>query len=181
MPLNSAGIWEYEEGESVSPFSVMLNRLSNSITDSLGHAHGDTGWINDGIAYNTNWSDWGGTNPVLYRIKGGVLHWNGLVRRDAGLSGGAAAFTMLTVPAGARPDFQRIAACMSSLTGATGAASTGTAHTHPLVDSATMGPMVRVTVATNGNIGITTAAGWPMAAGNWVNLADIPPYPVVPA
>lgn len=35
MPINSNGIYTYEESDSASPFSTMLNRLANSVTNKV--------------------------------------------------------------------------------------------------------------------------------------------------
>lgn len=138
---------------------------------------GDTGWIDTGIAYGSNWSSFGGVFPVRYRIKREVVYWNGLVRRDANLSGGAAS-TMFTVTAPVRPDLRKVQSCMSNITWPTGAASAGTAHTHPIIDDGSLGPTVRVTIdETTGAFQVVTAANMPFATGQWVSLADIRPYP----
>ncbi|MFI6428462.1 hypothetical protein [Promicromonospora sp. NPDC050880] len=142
---------------------------------------GDTGWQDDGIVWGTNWEDFQpsiANNHVEYRIKSGMVEWRGLVRRSASLSGGASNFTMFTVPTDLMPIRQKIVFCGTSITQTTGAASAGTAHTHDVVNKADMGAVVRVTLNPNGEVGISTAPGMPMAAGNWVTLSDIPPYSV---
>lgn len=35
MPLDSNGIWQYTESETVAPFSEMLNRLAGSVSDAI--------------------------------------------------------------------------------------------------------------------------------------------------
>jgi hypothetical protein len=35
MPLDSNGIWQYEETEDAAPVSVMLNRLAESVSDAI--------------------------------------------------------------------------------------------------------------------------------------------------
>lgn len=138
---------------------------------------GDTGWIDTGISYLGNWSSFGGIFPVRYRIKREVVYWNGLVRRDANLAGGAAS-TMFTVPPAARPDFRKVEGCMSNITWPTGAASAGTAHTHAIIDDGSLGPTVRVTIdETTGGFQVVTAPNMPFVTGQWVSLADIRPYP----
>lgn len=44
MPLDSNGIWQYEETESAAPVAAMLNRLAGSVSDVVAPLIGDTGW-----------------------------------------------------------------------------------------------------------------------------------------
>jgi len=174
MGLNSKGIWEFDESESAAPFSTVLNRLANSVTAALGHASGDTGWTDTGLVYGSNWSSLGGNFPVRYRIKGGVVYWNGLLRRDANLSGGQTS-TPLTIPAGVRPNTNRIASCMSSATWST---SNTSGHTHLVINDGSQGPNLRVTILSDGALQVVLPANVSLVSGNWVNLSDIQPYPV---
>lgn len=36
MPLDSNGIWQYEESEAASPFSALLNKLASSVSTAFG-------------------------------------------------------------------------------------------------------------------------------------------------
>lgn len=151
--------------------------MAGSLVDAADFV--DTGWQDDGLVWGTNFEDYQpsiANNHVEYRIRNGLVEWRGLVRRVAGLSGGASNFTMFTAPVAIMPVRQKIVSCMSSIIVATGAASAGTAHTHDVVNKSDMGASVRVTLNPNGQFGLSTATNMPMLANDWISLSDIPPY-----
>lgn len=182
MGLDANGIWIYDEFEDAAPFSTLLNKLAQSTSDAVEGAVLGGGWSNSGILWGTNWEDYQpavANNHVEYSVVGLDVVWRGLARRTANLSGGGTV-VMFTVPdieirpgVSLRPTRQVITGAMTSASWSTGAASTGTAHTHPIMASATSGPTLRVAVGTNGEVSVTTGTGQTMVADNWVSMADL--------
>jgi hypothetical protein len=91
----------------------------------------DIPWI-PVTGFQNGWANYGGAfQPAQYRKIGDMVHLRGLIRNETGVNGPIppAAFYL---PPGFRPPAIHLLVGLSSGT-TTGAASTGTAHTHPLV------------------------------------------------
>jgi hypothetical protein len=69
MPLDSEGIWQYEETDDASPVSGLLNLLaastSTQIADVRSNLPADTGWVN--LTLLNSWTASEGT-PAVRRI-----------------------------------------------------------------------------------------------------------------
>lgn len=79
MPLDSNGIWQYEESESdVAPFSTFLNKLAGSVSDVVEPMvqPGPTGWTSSGVVAGTGVS----LSTVQYSVdRWGEVSWRGEV------------------------------------------------------------------------------------------------------
>lgn len=69
MPLDSEGIWQYEETDDASPVSGMLNLLAGSVSTEIADVRAnllaDTGWVN--LTLINSWTALEGT-PAVRRI-----------------------------------------------------------------------------------------------------------------
>lgn len=143
---------------------------------SIDDMDADTGWINDGLVWPAGgWEDYQpaiANNHFEYRKIGKVVHLRGLIRRLT-LYSSSSESTMVTLPAGIRPSRQLIVGALTSATMTTSAASAGTAHTHTVNDSASLGPMQRVGISSGGVISFQQGSGSSMAANSWVSLSGI--------
>lgn len=78
MPLDVNGIWQYEETETVAPFSTMLNRLADSVSDTVApHVH-DTGWVTIPTTLPAPW-----TSSLKARRIGSRVSWKGSVEPNS--------------------------------------------------------------------------------------------------
>lgn len=74
MPLDVNGIWQYEETETAAPFSTVLNRLADSVSDTVApHVH-DTGWVTIPTSLASPW-----TASMKARRIGSEVRWKGSV------------------------------------------------------------------------------------------------------
>ena len=136
--------------------------------------YSDSGWL-DTVIYETNWENYVAgvaNNHFEYRKIGLEVETRGYVRRTAGASANQTLF-MFTLPAGFRPSRNIVWLGLTSATWVTGPASTGTAHTHTINDHATMGPICRIDIWTNGNFRILLPVGATMAIDDWVNFGGL--------
>lgn len=78
MPLDANGIWQYEETETAAPFSTVLNRLADSVSDAVAPHFPDTGWVNIAIALGAPW-----TGSLKARRIGSRVSWKGSVDPNA--------------------------------------------------------------------------------------------------
>lgn len=77
MPLDTNGIWQYDESETAAPVSTMLNRLAQSVSDAIGPLVIDTGPVAvDLVAGITAISGY----PVEVRRIGPWVHVQGRVQ-----------------------------------------------------------------------------------------------------
>jgi hypothetical protein len=126
----------------------------------------DTGWIN--VDYETDWVDYGepAYKRVQYRKIGTMVKVRGLGRTSIARSAISTAFIL---PVGFRPTNSEIFDGTSSASYVTGAASTGTAHTH------TNGPAlpIRMDVTAAGAVTVNATAVMPLAALAYVSFSKI--------
>ena len=137
-------------------------------TNNRWQSYLDTGWILVGAtgaaAFQNSWTAYAGTpyGQPKYRRKNGIVYLDGLFK------GGTLNSVLFTLPAGFRPNERLVmASVMSSIN--TGAASTGTAHTHPNAQLAG-----RVDITPDGNfaqVGATTTAFLSMAGMSFIQEA----------
>ena len=146
MPLDSNGIWQYEESETAAPVSTMLNRLAKSVSDAVAPLVTDTGWVNVSLASGiTAISGY----PLQVRRIGPIVYLQGRVQGlpantqttitgsslDAEFVPGVPTFDLGLIPNGALPSSQ----------------------------------YARVFVQSNGNIGVRTNTNTDAyIMGNWV-------------
>jgi hypothetical protein len=92
--LDSNGIWIYDENEDAAPFSTMLNRLGESVSDAVGPYVGDSGWQT--LSVSSGWT----VDEPLRCIKIGAL-----VILQGVLSSASSGVTqnITTLPAGFAP------------------------------------------------------------------------------
>lgn len=113
----------------------------------------------------------GGYFAPAYRIEGDTVKLRGLIRTTVARAAGSD-IPLLTIPAIARPLSHDLQLGMSSAadSGTTGAASTGTAHTHPITLSRQIGTRIRID--SNGTLSITISS---MAISNngFISLSSI--------
>lgn len=121
---------------------VVLGILHTDVSPFTWFTVGDTGvpFQNSWVNYDTIWA------AAAYRKIGNAVYLRGLVRS------GSVPSVIFTLPVGFRPlKNEAFPAVISTLNVVTGAASAGTAHTHPLaIESVT-----RLDVTTSGNVQIT--------------------------
>lgn len=139
----------------------------------------DTGWLDTGVVWAGNWEDYqpdaSQDHHFEYRRIGFMVGLRGLARRTAGASANQT-LTILTMPTGFRPTRANIRTCLTSGGVETGAASAGTAHTHPVGSqntARTTGAQMRVQVASNGIVNVGIGVGQSFAADNWVSMSEI--------
>lgn len=78
MPLDANGIWQYTESETAAPFSAVLNRLAQSVSDVVEpHVH-DSGWTPIPIALPSPW-----TGSAMARRVGHLIEWKGNILPNA--------------------------------------------------------------------------------------------------
>lgn len=145
-------------GDFVVPDTWLLIALRNGDTGAVEWASGESGsgWTN--VTFTNGWVNYGTFQGAQYRKVGDMVQLRGLIKSG---TAGASAFTL---PAGYRPPLNII------LTGGngthvainTGAASAGTAHTHPFSMSETSG---RIDINTTGTVTPSAAA-----TNNWICL-----------
>lgn len=122
----------------ITALQNQINTLNGQVT-SLQTATADTGWI--ALPLSGTWVHYGAPFSVPgYRKIGQVVHLRGL------LKSGTPGSTIGTLPAGYRPPYQILVPSVDAVlfgntvagqtgiptTNLTGAASAGTAHTHPM-------------------------------------------------
>ena len=109
--------------------------------------------------FTNSWVNYGsGFQTAGYRRIGDVVYLRGLVKL------GTLGTSMFTLPVGYRPTGNILLAALVNVkaTFNTGAASTGTAHTHPIVASEIAG---RIDINTSGTVSPTTTGG-----NGWISL-----------
>jgi hypothetical protein len=73
MPLDSNGVWEYEETDDVAPFSDYMNLGMGSVSTAIGAVAPDSGWT-----AATPWLSSGYTsNGLQVRALGDMVWWRG--------------------------------------------------------------------------------------------------------
>lgn len=116
MPIDSHGIYIYDEADIVAPTaSDWLNRLADSTSTEVGalqdrasalETHtADTGWITTDIAWASGWSraaaPVAGWQRFAYRVLDGrQVTLNGVI---TAAGAGSAVASVMTLPAGIRP------------------------------------------------------------------------------
>lgn len=131
---------------------------------------GDTGWVS--LTNATGWNDFSGNDLEVRRI-GKSVRCRGRAERTGADLVGTATSTMATIPAGYRPNRVLVQSGMTNGDIVTGAASAGTAHTHPIGASTTAGPMLRLVINTSGTIEVLAVAGVTIQTGRWMSLDEI--------
>lgn len=129
---------------------------------------GDTGWVT--VPTTTNWQNFSGSEVQVRRIGKSVRVRGRAERLTSTLT---TTSTMMTLPAGFRPARVLVQSGMTNGDLDTGAASAGTAHTHPVGASTVAGPMLRLVVATSGTIEVLVPAGGSIAVGRWVSVDEV--------
>lgn len=126
----------------------------------------DTGWVD--VTFQNGWSNYGGVyQTVQYRRVGSKVILRGLAM------GGTIAAAIFTLPAGFRPLKRNIVAgVVNTSTFTSGAASTGTAHTHSI---ANRDVAYRINIDDNGTVALATPSGVTHANG-YVSLSGIEFY-----
>lgn len=186
--IDAQGVWIYDNSDHVVPISTYENLGQNSISAALLDLRNDltpanVAWTNTGITWNASWESFGATSGasgyVRYCRIGTVVYLSGLARILVSSSGASpATLTMLTMPAGFRPAYNTVTLGYMNLDQAgsgvtTGAASTGTAHTH----AERSGPSCRINMNPDGTIQMVRNIGHQLQLGDWVALGGIS-YPV---
>jgi hypothetical protein len=92
--LDSNGIWIYDENEDAAPFSTMLNRLGESVSDAVGPYVGSSGWQTLSVS-----SGWTVTEPFRVIKVGALVMLQGLL---TSASSGVTQ-NIVTLPAGFAP------------------------------------------------------------------------------
>lgn len=135
----------------------------------------DTGWTQAGSVLGTNWESFsptpGNNNYFEFRRVGSIVHLRGLLRREVSAATGT--ITVVTLPVGFRPSSQVLGGLMTNALWVTGAASSGTAHTHNPMSSGVQGPTIRYTVGTDGTVEVTVPTTVSMNVGLWVSVGEI--------
>lgn len=131
------------------------------VSDGTWITVGDPGapaFQNSWVAYDAAGTGW--AQPAFMR-KNGVVHLKGMIKS------GTDAVAMFTLPAGYRPAENHIFACTGIVVNeTTGAASAGTAHTHPVP----MGQVsYRVDILSDGTVKKQMSTG----ANGWVSLSGV--------
>lgn len=107
MPLDSNGVWQYEETETATPFSTLLNKLASSVSTQVGLLRAAVAPVVGTITPTSGtWKL--GTSPtgvggpyVVLRGQAAVL--GGAVRRDGTSPTGVTSALIGMLPAGSRP------------------------------------------------------------------------------
>lgn len=129
----------------------------------------DTGWV--AVPMSANWQDFSGNDVEVRRI-GKLVRVRGRAERLTSTLSNATS-TMMTLPVGFRPARVLVQSGMTNGDLDTGAASAGTAHTHPVGASTVAGPMLRLVVATSGTIEVLVPAGGSIIVGRWVSVDEV--------
>ena len=90
---DSNGIWIYDENEDAAPFSTMLNRLGESVSDVVEPLVIDSGWVNLDIA--SGWTAQSGRPPQARYWRGEVIY-----RGQATHAGVSGSVVVATIPDG---------------------------------------------------------------------------------
>jgi hypothetical protein len=127
----------------------------------------DTGWQVIGAvgqpALVSPWANYGSPwQDARFSRLNGVVHLDGLIRSTTGAVG-----NIFTLPAGYRPSGQSLYSANGNPTYTTGAASTGTAHTHT---GSLASQTARISIDTNG---VVSVSGTPLAANSHLSFAGI--------
>lgn len=129
----------------------------------------DTGWV--AVPMTGNWQDFSGSDVEVRRI-GKLVRVRGRAERiTSNLSN--ATSTMATLPVGFRPARVLVQSGMTNGDLDTGAASAGTAHTHPVGATTAAGPQLRLVVATAGGLEVLVPAGGTIAVGQWMSVDEV--------
>lgn len=129
-------------------------------------ASNDSGWIN--VEYAADWDDYGSSYQAgQYRKVGTDVRLRGLIKSAVIRS---AASTMFILPVGFRPTVTEIFNGTASVSMISGAASTGTAHTHT---SGYQVPIRVDVISSSGVVNCTLTASETMAVGGWVSVSGI--------
>jgi hypothetical protein len=126
----------------------------------------DTGWID--VTFDTDWINYGepAYRRVQYRKIGSQVSIRGLAKSNVARTTGVPIFTL---PVGFRPLYAEIFSGVGNLNLVTGAASTGTAHTH----TANYGIPLRVDVLATGVVQCSAIAGLNLPAAGYLSLSGI--------
>lgn len=155
-------IW-YDRGRGI--WSRWWNGATWSAWDG-----GDSGWVD--LTNSTGWADLSG-NDLQVRKIGNSVRVRGRVERTGADVPPSTTSTMATIPVGYRPDRVVVQGGITSADMVTGAASAGTAHTHPVGASTVSGPMLRLVIQPGGTIEVFTTAGVTIPTGRWVSLDQV--------
>lgn len=135
----------YQTGWSITrQADLSAYTLSRAVTKGLLATGYDSGWVN--ATYLNSWATYGGSYaPAGYRRQGSLVQVRGLVA--GGVIGTAT--PIFNLPVGFRPNYGRLFPGIANII-TSGAASTGTAHTHTMNEFAT-----RITVDVAGNVSVS--------------------------
>jgi hypothetical protein len=126
----------------------------------------DTGWTD--VTFDTDWINYGepAYRRVQYRRIGTEVSIRGLAKSNVART---TASPILTLPVGFRPAYSEIFQGVGNLNLVTGAASTGTAHTH----TANYSTPMRIDVLSTGVVQCSGTAGLSLPAAGYLSLSGI--------
>lgn len=147
----------------------IVARNSDSATPYMHHwadGRNTTPWT--ALTYAASWVDYGGTyQPGQYKYENGKVILRGFIKTSIARASGSITITTLT---GLGPPAVELFTAMASPNSTTGAASTGTAHTHTLASEQSS---VRIDVLSSGVVNVVLNAQRVLAANAWVSLSGI--------
>ena len=135
------------------------------VADSTPPVSNDTGWID--LAFEDPWINYPTSyQNCKYRKIGNQVFVRGLARTTVALTASSA---IGILPVGFRPLLAEIFNASVNITQITGAASTGTAHTH----SGSYNTACRIDVAANGNISATIGPSFNLPVSAYLSLSGV--------